>query len=156
MIRHFKAIDTQYKGHLFRSRLEARWAVYFDAINVNWTYESEGYELSNGQRYLPDFYFPDYGFYGEVKPNEAMADFSRMEQFVIDINKPIVILAGLPKSGPFKLITIDMMNAVDYDVLIFADLVKKKYGTFFSTNGETFDDYFRSQINEATGKRFEF
>lgn len=26
-----KAIDTYYKGYRFRSRLEARWAVFFDA-----------------------------------------------------------------------------------------------------------------------------
>lgn len=50
-----KAIDTVYKGYRFRSRLEARWAVFFDRLNMTWEYEPEGYELSNGVRYLPDF-----------------------------------------------------------------------------------------------------
>ena len=27
-----KAIETRYAGHRFRSRLEARWAVFFDAL----------------------------------------------------------------------------------------------------------------------------
>lgn len=54
-----KAIETQYKGYRFRSRLEARWAVFFDELGIEWEYESEGYELSNGERYLPDFYFPN-------------------------------------------------------------------------------------------------
>ena len=40
-----KAIDTPYQGHLFRSRLEARWAVFFDALGLEWEYESEGYDL---------------------------------------------------------------------------------------------------------------
>ena len=29
-----KPIDTEYKGYRFRSRLEARWAVFFDAMEV--------------------------------------------------------------------------------------------------------------------------
>jgi hypothetical protein len=28
-----KAIETSYKGYRFRSRLEARWAVFFDALD---------------------------------------------------------------------------------------------------------------------------
>ena len=50
-----KAIQTEYNGIKFRSRLEARWAVFFDAVGVTWEYEPEGFELSNGIRYLPDF-----------------------------------------------------------------------------------------------------
>lgn len=38
-----QAIDTRYRGYLFRSRLEARWAVYFDAIGLRWEYEREGF-----------------------------------------------------------------------------------------------------------------
>ncbi len=50
-------IQTRYKGYRFRSRLEARCAVVFDAIKVPWVYEAEGFELSIG-RYLPDFHLP--------------------------------------------------------------------------------------------------
>lgn len=50
-----KAIETKYKGYRFRSRLEARWAVFFDALGVVWEYEPEGFELGGGVRYLPDF-----------------------------------------------------------------------------------------------------
>ena len=31
-----KAIQTEYNGIKFRSRLEARWAVFFDAVGVTW------------------------------------------------------------------------------------------------------------------------
>lgn len=55
-----KPIETRYDGTLFRSRLEARWAVFFDALNVRWEYEKEGYETPLG-RYLPDFWLPDAG-----------------------------------------------------------------------------------------------
>ena len=50
-----RAIETEYKGYRFRSRLEARWAVFFDACGVRWEYEPEGFDLGNGQMYLPDF-----------------------------------------------------------------------------------------------------
>lgn len=53
-----KAIETQYKGYRFRSRLEARWAVFFDSLGLEWHYESEGYVLENGTCYLPDFWLP--------------------------------------------------------------------------------------------------
>ena len=50
-----KAIETEYRGYRFRSRLEARWAVFFDACGVKWEYEPEGYDLGDGLYYLPDF-----------------------------------------------------------------------------------------------------
>lgn len=49
-----KAIETRYAGCRFRSRLEARWAVFFDHLGVRWEHEAEGYESPVG-RYLPDF-----------------------------------------------------------------------------------------------------
>lgn len=48
------AIETRYGGARFRSRLEARWAVFFDHMGIVWEYEPEGYETPDG-RYLPDF-----------------------------------------------------------------------------------------------------
>lgn len=62
-----KAIDTEYKGYLFRSRLEARWAVFFDAMGIKYEYEPEGIVLSDGTGYLPDFYLPKFNCYFEVK-----------------------------------------------------------------------------------------
>ena len=61
-----QAIETSYKGYRFRSRLEARWAVFFDALGIEWRYEMEGYELPAG-RYLPDFYIPHLDCWIEIK-----------------------------------------------------------------------------------------
>lgn len=62
-----KAIQTEYAGYLFRSRLEARWAVFFDAMGIEWEYEPEGLVLHDGTYYLPDFYLSDFRCYFEVK-----------------------------------------------------------------------------------------
>lgn len=61
-----KAIETVYKGYKFRSRLEARWAVFLDALGIKWEYEKEGFDL-NGVWYLPDFWLPDYEYWLEIK-----------------------------------------------------------------------------------------
>ena len=49
------AIETVYNGYRFRSRLEARWAVFFDSLGVKYEYEPEGFELPGLGGYLPDF-----------------------------------------------------------------------------------------------------
>ncbi len=43
-----KAIQTTYDGVLFRSRTEARWALFFNRLNIPWFYEYEGFELPSG------------------------------------------------------------------------------------------------------------
>jgi hypothetical protein len=40
-----RPIETKYKGCRFRSRLEARWAVFFDALGIRWWYEPEGFMM---------------------------------------------------------------------------------------------------------------
>jgi hypothetical protein len=52
-----KPIETVYNGYRFRSRLEARWAVFFDSLRVEYLYEPEGFQTEYG-RYLPDFFLP--------------------------------------------------------------------------------------------------
>lgn len=71
-----KPIETIYKGNRFRSRLEAKWAAYFDAVGVEYQYEPEGFQLNNGTWYLPDFFLPGKlcknGTYVEIKSLGAL------------------------------------------------------------------------------------
>jgi hypothetical protein len=101
LMSEIKAIETEYKGYMFRSRLEARWAVFFDTLGIEWKYEYQGFEReivdrmdmdgnvlsSHMERYLPDFYLPNYGGHGshlyvEVKgdPNAFKRDFDKLIQ----------------------------------------------------------------------------
>lgn len=70
-----KAIETNYGGHRFRSRLEARWAVFFTNLDLNWDYEPQGFIVGRAfhraRPYLPDFYLPHLGLYIEIKPAYA-------------------------------------------------------------------------------------
>jgi len=62
-----KAIETEYNGCLYRSRLEARWAVFFDNLNLKYVFEKEGFEIDE-ERYLPDFWINDWNCWVEIKP----------------------------------------------------------------------------------------
>lgn len=63
------ALETRYAGVRFRSRAEARLAVFLDALDVKWEYEKEGYALPSGN-YLPDFWLPHIRTFVEVKGEE--------------------------------------------------------------------------------------
>ena len=54
-----QSLPAFFEGVKFRSRLEARWAIFFEHCGMKWEYEPEGYQLDNGQCYLPDFLLHD-------------------------------------------------------------------------------------------------
>jgi hypothetical protein len=62
-----QALPTSYSGRRFRSRVEARWAVWFDACGIPWDYEPEGYYLGTAGNYLPDFHLENAECFFEVK-----------------------------------------------------------------------------------------
>ena len=92
-----KAIETRYNGHRFRSRTEARWAVFLDALNVKYEYESEGYELRDGQRYLPDFYLPNEACFVEIKGAEpTVEEWIKAGELAFSTQKFVNVLIGQP------------------------------------------------------------
>jgi hypothetical protein len=65
-----RPIPTRYAGCHFRSRLEARWAVFFDQLGIQWEYELEGFEVGpehDRRNYLPDFWLPGENCWAEIK-----------------------------------------------------------------------------------------
>jgi hypothetical protein len=62
-----KAIETEFEGYKFRSRIEARWALFFSTARVAYEYEKEGYDLEDLGWYLPDFWLPADQAWVEIK-----------------------------------------------------------------------------------------
>ena len=79
-----KPIPTLYAGCHFRSRLEANFAATFDHLGVVWDYEPEGFELSDGTKYLPDFHLPALDTWVEVKGAHGQR-VDKFEQFAADL-----------------------------------------------------------------------
>lgn len=117
-----QAIETNYRGCRFRSRLEARWAVFFDALGWDWQYEKEGYVLGWGENdtlpWLPDFEIVTPNgqhFYVEVKGDpDFFKDDNWLRRFDFDggppgfsdcgwssqydkDHKPLLILGDIPR-----------------------------------------------------------
>ena len=81
MSNDIKAMETEYDGHRFRSRLEARWAVFFNAVGLTYEYEIEGFEM-DGTRYLPDFYIPNLNRWFEIKGKPlSLGEIKKCEEF---------------------------------------------------------------------------
>lgn len=105
-----KAIETHYAGCRFRSRLEARWAVFFDHMGIRWDYEPEGFE-AYGQRYLPDFRLPELDTWVEVKGSTAALTPETQEQLsaMVDYKGPVsnglLLLGPVPDATNAALVT---------------------------------------------------
>jgi hypothetical protein len=90
-----KPIPTSYDGYRFRSRLEARWAVFFHTLQIDYRYEPEGWDLE-GTWYQPDFWFPEQDCWIEVKPSRMLTEDEREKARLLALHsgKEVYILAG--------------------------------------------------------------
>lgn len=91
-----KPIPTTYEGVKYRSRVEARWAVFFAEMEWTATYEQEGFDL-NGVWYLPDFWLKDFGIFVEIKSESPTAEeITKCELLATASGKRVWLLAGSP------------------------------------------------------------
>lgn len=104
------AIETRYAGHRFRSRLEARWAVFFDSLRLAWEYEPQGYRVGTRRRpYLPDFYLTDLRVWVEVKGASERLDLDLLRDAVDPAHglgradahhrTTVLVLGDIPRPG---------------------------------------------------------
>ena len=105
-----KPIETEYKGYKFRSRLEARWAVFFDACGVEWEYEPEVFDLGDGLYYLPDFRLSQRvtradgskeNLWVEVKGEMSLSDYQKLIKFIND-DHPLIFVGTIPDEADFQ------------------------------------------------------
>lgn len=90
-----KAIETSFNGIKYRSRLEARWAMAFYLMGVDFLYEYEGFNIDDHTWYLPDFYLPAIGIWVEVKGAKPTIEEINKCHSIADFRKePFVIVYG--------------------------------------------------------------
>lgn len=118
MLKDIKAKRTPYKGEIFRSRLEARWAIFFDELGIKWKYEPEysDVEFRGGRTYYkPDYFLPDYELWVEIKPVDTKQiseeDFGKIVGWTKQ-ELEMLVLIGTPKilsdnSRPHYIFTYD-------------------------------------------------
>jgi hypothetical protein len=105
----FKSRPTVYRGIQMRSRAEARWAVVFDFLGLEWEYEPEYYDIGS-VNYLPDFWILGLECWVEVKgahPTEmeqakarGLARLNRHPVYIFCCTIPIIGPDGAPGGFP--------------------------------------------------------
>jgi len=101
-------IETVYNGYRFRSRLEARWAVFFDALGVRYDYEREGFDLGEHGWYLPDFWLPREECWVEIKPEGFFYD-PKYEAFA-GTEQTLLHVVGRPWPGRYGMVLYDGLD----------------------------------------------
>lgn len=96
--------EIEFDGILYRSKNEARWACFFDLAGIEFEYEPRMFTGWSGIKYKPDFYFPQYKKYGEVKSTrdalheESMA--RKLEAVIdydsTDVSNGLILLGAFP------------------------------------------------------------
>jgi hypothetical protein len=115
-----KPIETRYKGYRFRSRLEARWAVFFDTLGIRWEFEPEGIKLPGGVQYLPDFLLllPSGSIYAETKRGDVCLgdEDLRKAEACATAGRPVLVLDGTPdaKRGWNLFLGNDTLNLMEF------------------------------------------
>ena len=158
-----RPIDTRYRGYRFRSRLEARYAVLFDALGLAYEYEREGYDLGWAlDWYLPDFWLPGLQCFAEVKPDVfTPEDFARAAALGTTL-----LLDGMPEARLYHCTGQGHCCDTDYArylgghgwgaVILDASVRKKRLWFDF---GEGLDAYalqaFHRAVDAARSARFE-
>jgi len=116
----------------FRSKLEARWAVFFDHYGMSWEYELMSFRLQSGLIYCPDFLLKDFKCFAEVKPNIPLSQLAirKIEEFT----QPIALLKGLPLENTFELFHLKWAEYSDNKLYPCFD--KDSRWRWWSTGGE--------------------
>ena len=119
-----KAIETVYNGYRFRSRLEARWAVFFHACGRHYQYEPQGFE-QDGTWYLPDFWvgrigvnpldendmWKDWGLWVEIKPGPATdEEIAKLMLVCKGTHHNGLMIQGTPWPGEFTCTKLQIMH----------------------------------------------
>lgn len=167
-----KAIQTEYNGYLFRSRLEARYAVFLHSLHIRWEYEVEGFILDNGEWYLPDFYLPDFdgGMWMEVKPTYfSEQEKERCRLLCLGTKKSVWLANGTPNFTVYEVFYFDeQLGVIEGDGMPNADQAEHENRMYSMTGygeaGQIIEAKFRHLVGdtlsnavlEARQARFEF
>jgi hypothetical protein len=91
-----KSIETKWNGTLYRSRLEARYAIFFHELGIKAKYEMASFALPGGRLYQPDFFLPEHAFFVEVKGQEPEGEPAEKILDFAEYHFPIATCVGLP------------------------------------------------------------
>ena len=112
------SIDTEYKGYLFRSRLEAKWAIFLDMLGEDWEHEAESFNVGGGFQYLPDFRVRN--LWLEVKPKEPLSEREYQKIIRFTESRPeyetLIICDGTPEERAYTDVRLFLSSDEDHSL----------------------------------------
>ena len=98
--------EPGYYGNIFRTLLEARWAVFFTTLDDQWHYEPDGWRIGNPEHYRPQLWIQrfDGDIYLEAQPEWSRDSRRPMLHTDPEIAEHHVYLAAgdLPTEGQLR------------------------------------------------------
>lgn len=94
----FRSKDTEYNGILYRSKLEAMWAMYFDEYRIKHKYEYKKIDLGI-DKYTPDFWLPKYKVWVEIKPYKQWRPHSKCYRLALKKKELVLLIQGKPDTN---------------------------------------------------------
>jgi hypothetical protein len=155
-------IPTEWRGWRFRSRCEARWAVFFEHIGIDFVFEPEGFVLADGTCYLPDFWLPVVRLFCEVKPGFPTEGESVKAMLLSrDSGANVMFLEGPPDFREYNAVVMDcgLYNLVPFslDIGTWPDYYREERRLFCGScqNKESdFSGEYREAVYAARAERF--
>ncbi len=147
-----EAIETTWSGFRFRSRLEARWAVFFKSLDIEFLYEPEAFRLSDGTVYLPDFYLPRIKFFAEVKPCDfTSGELFKAEEITKGTGRQLLMLVGSPDFRAYEGIVpdCDFFTRCEYSLDIFDTEYYASECRLFSQPDEISEEHCSERYRQA-------
>src|SRR5262245_29876826 len=151
-----KAITTVYKGYRFRSRLEARWAVFFDSLRIKYRYEVEGFDL-DGVYYLPDFWLPHivpelaadgWGLWVEIKPLPISDDeLKKVVSLVEKTKHNALVFQGDPWPGEYAVLKVSGTHVSPPELYEGLSFVQEDSG-YIHLKSSSFSSYPASYVGD--------
>jgi len=93
-----QSLPTEYEGITYRSRTEAKWALFFKENSIPFAYEAEGFDLG-GVKYLPDFFLTVGNCWFEVKPFDPTGrEIDKAKRLAVATRRLVFIAPGAPRA----------------------------------------------------------
>ena len=145
-----KGQDTEYGGILYRSRLEASWAEFFDGMQVCHKYEYERVDLGK-DRYTPDFWLKDFGIWVEIKPYRQKKAHDKCYRLAIETRRRVLLIQGKPEHHLVDMFDPNARLKSTYRTVVSADEIKPSKECF-QLQAEGADENVLVLVNSATGE----
>ena len=149
-----KAKDTEYGGILYRSRLEASWAEYFDRKRIRHKYEYERVDLGI-DTYTPDFWLKDFGVWVEIKPYRHCKAHSKCYRLAIETRRHVLLIQGRPEDHVVDLFDPSARQKLTYRTVVSAGEIKPSK-ELFMLKADDADENALVLVNSVTDETIRF